>query len=154
VAGALVGREAELAAVERFLGAAEHSNVALVLDGEPGIGKTTIWRTALARASERGLRVLTTRPAEAEARLSYAALADLVGTAYDEVRGDLPPPQRQALDVALLHEVGDGRTDARIISTGLVTMLRALSANAPVMLAIDDVQWLDPASERALSFAV
>ncbi|HET7130564.1 MAG TPA: AAA family ATPase [Gaiellaceae bacterium] len=154
MAGGLVGREAELAAVERFLEEADRSNVALMLDGEPGIGKTAIWRQALQRASERGLRILTTRPAEAEARLSYAALGDLVGTAYAEVRGDLPAPQRQALDVALLREVSGGRTDPRTIGTGLVTMLHALSASAPVLLAVDDVQWLDRASERALSFAV
>jgi DNA-binding CsgD family transcriptional regulator len=154
VADALVGRDAELASVERCLDAAQHSSVALVLDGEPGIGKTAIWREALTRASERGVRVLTTRPAEAEARLSYASLADLVTTAYDEVRGDLPPPQRQALDVALLRAVTDGRTDVRTVCIGLVTMLDALAASAPVLLAVDDVQWLDRASERTLSFAV
>jgi DNA-binding NarL/FixJ family response regulator len=154
VAGALFGREVELAAVERFLDAAERASVVLLLEGDPGIGKTAIWRAALARASERSLRVLSTRPAEAEARLSHAALADLVGPAYDEVRARLPSPQRQALDRALLREEGHGRTDPRTTGTGLVTMLQALSADAPLVLAIDDVQWLDRASERALSFAV
>jgi DNA-binding NarL/FixJ family response regulator len=154
VAGVLFGREVELAAVERFLDAAERESVALLIEGDAGIGKTAIWRSALARADDRGLRVLSTRPAEAEARLSYAALADLVGSAYDDVRGELPPPQRRALDVALLRVEGHGRTDPRTTGTGLVTMLQAVAASAPVVLAIDDAQWLDRASERALAFAV
>jgi DNA-binding NarL/FixJ family response regulator len=154
VAGALFGREVELAAVERFLDAAERASVVLLLEGDPGIGKTAIWRAALARAGERGMSVLSTRPAEAEARLSHAALADLVGPAFDEVRDHLPSPQRQALDVALLREEGHPRTDPRTTGTGIVTMLQTLSADAPLVLAIDDVQWLDRASERALSFAV
>jgi DNA-binding NarL/FixJ family response regulator len=154
VAGALFGREVELAAVERFLDAVARASVVLLLEGNPGIGKTAIWGAAIARAGERGLRVLSTRPAEAEARLSHAALADLVGPAYDEVRGHLPSPQRQALDVALLRKEGHGRTDPRTTGTAVVTMLQALSADAPLVLAIDDVQWLDRASERALSFAL
>jgi DNA-binding CsgD family transcriptional regulator len=152
--GALFGREVELAAVDRFLDAAERAKAVLLLDGDPGIGKTAIWRAALARAAERGLCVLSTRPAEAEARLSHAALGDLVGPVYEEVRGVLPRPQQQALDVALLREEGYGRTDPRTTGTGFVTMLQALSAGAPLVLAIDDVQWLDQASERALAFAV
>ena len=88
------GREAELDAVERFLDATERSdapNAALVLEGAPGIGKSAIWREAISRARQRGIRTLSSRPAEAEASLSYSGLADLVDPAYDEVRDDLPP---------------------------------------------------------------
>ena len=65
------------------------SGGALVVDGEAGIGKTTIWREALARASSRPFRLLVARPAEAEADLSYAALTDLVAEAYEEVDTEL-----------------------------------------------------------------
>ena len=151
------GREAELDAVERFLDATEQShvpNVALVLEGHPGIGKSAIWREAISRADQRGIRILSSRPAEAEARLSYSGLADLVGPAYDEVRDDLPPPQQHALDVALLRTLAKRRTDPRTTGTGLVSLLHALVTSSPVTLAIDDTQWLDPASLRALEFAV
>jgi DNA-binding CsgD family transcriptional regulator len=157
VGSTVFGREAELDAVERFLDATERSdvpNVALVLVGAPGIGKSTIWRAAISRARQRGVRTLSSRPAEAEASLSYSGLADLVGPAYDEMRDDLPPPQRRALDVALLRTLAERRTDPRTTGTGFVSALHALTANGPVIVAIDDMQWLDRASARALEFAV
>jgi DNA-binding NarL/FixJ family response regulator len=150
----IVGRDAGLAAVERFLDAVAEGNGALVVDGEPGIGKTTLWREALERASQRGFRVLTARPAEAEASLSYAALADLVGPAYDPVRDELPAPQRQALDVALLQAEVDAGADPRSIAMGFLGVLGALAVQDPLVVAVDDVQWLDRASERAVEFAV
>jgi hypothetical protein len=157
VRSAVFGREAELEAVERFLDATERSdppNAALVLEGAPGIGKSAIWREAISQARHRGVRTLSSRPAEAEANLSYSGLADLVDPAYDEVRDDLPPPQQQALDVALLRTLAERRTDPRTTGTGFVSVLQALTANGPVILAIDDVQWLDRASARVLEFAV
>ena len=154
--GTVFGREAELDAVERFLDATEQSDVpaALVLEGAPGIGKSAIWREAISRARQRGVRTLSSRPAEAEASLSYSGLADLVDPAYDEVRHVLPPPQQQALDVALLRTLAERRTDPRTTGTGFVSLLQALAASGPLILAIDDVQWLDRASARALEFAV
>jgi DNA-binding CsgD family transcriptional regulator len=151
------GRDAELGAVDRFLAAAEHSlvpNGALVLEGPSGIGKSAIWREAIARATQRGIRTLQCRPAEAEKRLSYSALTDLVESAYEDVRDTLPPPQQQALDATLLRGTLDRRTDPRTTGTAVVSVLRALTSNAPVLLAIDDLQWLDRASARALEFAV
>jgi DNA-binding CsgD family transcriptional regulator len=149
-----VGRDAELGAVERFLDRVAETGGALVLDGEAGIGKTTIWREALARATARPVRVLVARPAEAETALSYAALADLVGGAYDGVRDGLPRPQQRALDIAVLSGESDGPADARTTAVGLLGVLEALAAESPVIVAVDDVQWLDRASERALEFAV
>src|ERR1700747_358796 len=62
-----------------------------------GIGKSPVWFTAVRLAEARGYRVLRARPAESEARLSYAALADLIGPAFDEARAQLPDPQELAL---------------------------------------------------------
>jgi DNA-binding NarL/FixJ family response regulator len=149
----ILGRDAEIGAVERFLDRVATTGGALVVDGEAGIGKTTIWREALHRAEQREFRVLVARPAEAEATLSYAALADLVAAPYAEVGTELPQPQRRALDMALLSAEEDGQSDARTTAVGLLGILGALAARSPVVVAVDDAQWLDRASQRALEFA-
>jgi DNA-binding CsgD family transcriptional regulator len=150
---AIVGRDADLAAVERFLDRLATDRGALIVEGEAGIGKTTIWRAALASASQRGFRVLAARPAEAEASFSYAGLADLLGGAYELVRDELSVPQQHALEVALLQEETDGDADARTTAVGFLSVLDSLAIDSPVVVAVDDVQWLDRASQRALEFA-
>ena len=147
------GRDVELGAVERFLAVVPGEPAALVLEGEAGIGKTTIWLEAVRIAQWRGFRVLQARPAESEATLSYAALADLVGSAFDELRMVLPTVQERALAAALLRGDGDQPAEPRTIATGVVGLLAALVDERPVLVAIDDVPWLDPASEGALTFA-
>ena len=150
---AIIGRESELAAVERLVKAIPDRAAALVIEGEAGIGKTTVWRAAIDSAEQRSYRVLQARPAEAEAELSYVSLADLVGDAFDEVRDVLPGPQEQALAAALLRIDPGEPADPRTTATALVGVLAALTVDRPVLVAIDDVQWLDRASERALLFA-
>jgi DNA-binding CsgD family transcriptional regulator len=149
----IVGRDAELAAVERFLAALSDEPAALVVEGEAGIGKTTVWLEAIRLAEARGLRVLRARPTESEARLSFATLADLVGDVFEDRRGSLPPVQERALAAALLRGEPNEGADPRTIATGFVGMLAALAERGPVLVAVDDVQWLDPASEGALAFA-
>ena len=146
---AVVGRDVELAAIDDFL--AQPGERALVLEGEPGMGKTTLWLEAVARAEERDFLVLRAQPAESETRLSYAALADLVGPEYDRVRDELPEPQQRALDATLLRTAGS--TNSRTVGSALISVLAALARDALVLLAIDDEQWLDRASARALEFA-
>ena len=153
VADAIVGREAELAAVERFLAGVPSAPAGLVIEGEPGIGKTTVWADGVRRARELGYRVLEARPAESEAKLSYAALADLVGEVFDATAAALPPVQERALAAALLRADPDETATARTTGTALVNVLAALAKDGPVVVALDDVQWLDPASEQALAFA-
>jgi hypothetical protein len=152
--GEVVGRERERAEVAAFLAAISDGPRALVIDGDAGIGKTTVWLDAVRTGEGRGYRVLRARPAESESRLSYAALADIVGPAFDEVRAALPDPQERALATVLLRVATDGPADARTTATALVGVLARLAAESPVLLAIDDVQWLDDASARALEFAV
>jgi DNA-binding CsgD family transcriptional regulator len=152
--GAIFGREAELEAIERFLNRITSGPVALVIEGEAGIGKTTLWFAAVQLAKSRSFRVLEARPAESEAKLSYAALADLLGGAFDEMRTALPGPQEQALSAALLRSEAAEPADERTTATALVAILASLAAEVPVLLGIDDVQWLDSASARALEFAL
>src|SRR6266446_5862550 len=100
----VVGRDEELAAVREFLDAVERLPAALVVEGEAGIGKTTLWRAGIASAEERGYRVLSTRPAQAESQVSYAGLADLLEPVLEEALAELPPPQRRALEAARSEE--------------------------------------------------
>ena len=150
----VIGRETELAAIERFLQDARSQTLALAIEGDAGIGKTTLWSAAIDDAASGGFRVLSARPAESEAMLSFVALADLVGTAFDETRARLPPVQEHALGAALLRtEVREGLPN-RTTATALVGVLAALAEQGAVLVAVDDVQWLDPASAHALAFAI
>src|SRR5919206_2208889 len=99
---AIVGRQEALTAIDRFLGEARERYVALVVEGEPGIGKTVVWREGVRRGGESGVRVISAQPTQAEAKLGYAALADVLGSVDEEVLSGLPEPQCDALDAALL----------------------------------------------------
>jgi hypothetical protein len=77
-APAAVGRDHELAQVDAFLDDLRSGSCALALEGEPGIGKTTIWQAAVDHARAAGMIVLSCRPAAAEAKLSYSGLADML----------------------------------------------------------------------------
>lgn len=151
----MIGRTAELEAVERFLGDLEQAPGALLLEGSPGIGKTTVWRRVLERARARGMVVLACRPVEAEVKQSFASLADLLEPVVDDVLPDLPEPQREALAVALLRAGAAGTAPSpRAVAAAVLSTLRELAAGTPVVLAIDDLHWLDRASADALAFAV
>lgn len=127
---------------------------ALVAEGEPGIGKTTLCLSTIELAKERGFRVLSARPAEAELVLSYASLADLLSTVDSSVWTDLPTPQRHAIDRVLLRaEAEDSTTDQRAVGAGFLSVLELLAEQSPVLVAIDDLQWLDPSSRNVVAFA-
>jgi len=150
----VVGRDPELAAADSFL-AADGGFAAFAIIGEPGIGKTTLWDEVMRRAQQGGALALVARPSEAEAKLSFAALSDLVSAIDTEAFDALPEPQSQALDVALLRARAAGRPpERRTVGTALLTLLRHVSARTEVVIGVDDLQWLDPASRTALEFAV
>jgi DNA-binding CsgD family transcriptional regulator len=129
--------------------------VALVLFGEEGIGKTTVWEHVLSQAEDRGCRVLAARPAESEATFAFAALADLLRDAPDEVVLALPSPQRSALQAALLRvDAIEGSPDPKAVAFGFYGSLLALAQSGPLVIAVDNVQWLDAPSARVLEFAV
>ena len=151
---AVVGREREIAVVSAFLDPVPRSPRALLVEGQAGIGKSTVWFECVRLAEARGYRVLRARPAESEARLSYAALADVVGPAFDEARARLPQPQELALAATLLRVTSSEAADPRTVATAVVGVLTELVRQQPVLVAIDDVQWVDLASRRALEFAV
>jgi DNA-binding CsgD family transcriptional regulator len=150
----VIGREDELARLGAFLDGAASGPAALALEGEAGIGKSMLWSAGVELADECGLRVLSSRPAEAEQGLAYTGLGDLLEPVLDDVLPSLQPPRRRALEVALLIEESVDRIDPRAVAVAVRTALEIVTAAGPVVLAIDDVQWLDPASTSALSFAL
>jgi DNA-binding CsgD family transcriptional regulator len=130
---------------------------AVVLEGDPGVGKTALWRRAIDAAAKLGWRRLITAPAGAEARLAFAALGDLLDLEIDAILPALPPPQRRALEVALLRREPDALSsaiDERMIGVATLSALRALAARDPLLVAIDDLQWVDASSAGALRFAL
>ncbi len=141
--------------IRAFLEAPIEAPTGLVLEGEPGIGKSTVWHAAVAAARERGFLVLVSRPAEAERGLAYAGLGDLFDRVLDDVIGELTRPRRRALEIALLRDEGaNGVVDHRALAVAVHDVLGVLRERKPVVIAIDDAQWLDAASASALAFAL
>jgi DNA-binding CsgD family transcriptional regulator/tetratricopeptide (TPR) repeat protein len=149
----LVGRESELALLRQFV-LADAAPTALALTGGPGVGKTTLWEAGAEIARQQGLGVLSARPSDAETGLSFAAVADLLdGVDVGSLAG-VPAPQLRALEVALLRaEPADVPPELLAISAGFLNVLRALSNREPLLVAVDDVQWLDRPSAGVLVFA-
>jgi predicted ATPase len=150
----VIGRERELAAVEEFL---EDSNAPgiLIVQGEPGIGKTTVWSSGVAAAAERGYRVLSARPAQVETTMSFSAVRDLLQPILGEVSPGLPDPQRRALEIALLlAEPGEVPPDPGVISYAFASALRAAATSGRLLVAVDDIQWLDRPSATALTYVL
>jgi DNA-binding CsgD family transcriptional regulator len=151
----IVGREPELASLNAFIDETEGGAAALVLEGEAGVGKSTLWAAAVEHARVRGLTVLSSRPAEAERGLGNVGLGDLLEGVIDDVLAALLTPRRRALQVALLREEVSGEpVDRRTLAVAVHDALQLLSDRGPTLIAVDDVQWLDPSSSRALGFAL
>jgi DNA-binding CsgD family transcriptional regulator len=150
----VVGRDAERAAVAEFLATPAIGLTGLVIVGDAGIGKSTLWEEAVLAVRDRGAVVLEARPSAAEARLSYAAVTDLLAPVPATVLEGLPSPQRHALDVALLRVEATQPPPQRLVGTALRSLVASLASAEEIVVAIDDLQWLDPASTAVLAFAL
>ena len=151
--GELVGRDAEVEEGRNFLEAVRVGPTCLILEGNPGIGKTSLWRYLVGAAESTEIIALRSRPTEAESSLSFAALTDLLGPLRDRARR-LPPPQRRALNMAMLEDQRVvGHIDGRALGMAVREVLADAATSAPILLAIDDLQWIDVGSARALAFA-
>jgi DNA-binding CsgD family transcriptional regulator len=152
---AIVGRRGELEAIGAFVAGVSSGACGLLLQGEPGIGKTRLWVEGIEHARERDWVVLSSRPGEAEARLAFAGLTDLLEPRFRIVAPDLPSLQRRALETAfLLADAEERPVEGRMVSAAFLGALRLLAARQVVVLAVDDVQWLDVESVRVLEFAL
>ena len=152
---AVYGRDAELDRLDRLLDDLADGATALVVTGSPGSGKTTLYEAGVRRAQARGMLVLESRPTQGELPLAFAGLADLLEPCLAAVQDSLPPPQRRALDVALLREeAGKYSSEPRLIAAAFRSAVAALADAAPVLVAIDDLQWLDAPTAGAVAFAL
>jgi DNA-binding CsgD family transcriptional regulator len=153
VAPEIVGRDQELATIREFVDTADASCFALVLLGEPGIGKSALWLAGVDYAAAQDVRVLVSRPAEPERSLAYLGIGDLFEHVLDDVLPRLSPPRRRALEGALLVE-DDASIDSRALGLAVRDGLTVLAEQHPTVVAIDDVQWFDAASAYAMAFAL
>jgi len=152
--GAIFGRDRELASLAEFAAGVSDGASALVLEGDAGMGKTTLWEAAIEDARERGLLVLRARAAEGELALSFSGLGDLLDPVLEEALAPLPSAQRGALSRALLLGDDEGAVpDPHAVGVAVLNALRGLAGERPVLVAVDDVQWLDTASAGALVYA-
>ncbi|HWM12328.1 MAG TPA: ATP-binding protein, partial [Solirubrobacteraceae bacterium] len=146
----LLGRDHECSAIDDLMdGARESRSGALVLRGEPGIGKSALIAYALGRAE--GMTALSATAVEAESELPFAGLHQLVWPVLDRIDA-LPDIQGAALRGAfgLTAERVDDRF---LVSVALLGLLTTVAEDAPVLCAVDDAHWLDRASADALRFA-
>lgn len=146
----LFGREHERAQLDELLETtrAGHGG-ALVLLGEPGIGKTALAEDAIAAAPD--FQVLRTTGSEAEMELPFAALQQLCTPGLADL-DQLPDSQRDALLVAFGHKSGTA-PDRLLVGVAVLNLLSQLAGDRPVLCVVDDTQWLDKESAQALAFA-
>ncbi|MGH3071205.1 MAG: AAA family ATPase, partial [Gaiellaceae bacterium] len=148
----VIGRAPELQRVRELVRGGATS--ALVLTGAPGIGKTTLWESGIAVARADGCRVLAAKATAAEAKLENAGLIDLLSEVGTDELAELPPPQRRALEIALLRVQPAGSPlEPSAIAVGFLNALRSLASATPVLVAIDDLPLLDTSSADLLAFA-
>jgi DNA-binding CsgD family transcriptional regulator len=148
-----IGRALELEQLQAFLSVSTDALDTLLLVGQAGMGKTTLWTLGLALAAEQGYRVLSCRAAGAEARLAYAGLGDLIRGVDEAMIAGLPPPQRRALEIALLRAESEGEGPSeQAVALASLSLLHRLGAESPVLVAVDDAHWLDAPSAAVLEF--
>jgi len=143
----LVGRSRERRLLQALVGSVVGGGAAGVVLGEPGIGKTALLRD-VARTTAH--QVSWVRGDESEAMLPFAAAADLL-TPFRAVFGNLPCAQRQALEVALA--LADGPPPSPLaVCTGALGALAAVGDEQPLVVFVDDLQWIDQESRQLMIF--
>jgi len=151
----LTGREAEQRRIDELLEqAAAGSSGVLVLRGDPGIGKTALIDYAASRAGHYGsMRVLRATGIEAENELGFAGLYSLLHPVVGYLRA-LPERQASALQAALSLGGQQAAPDRLAVAAGTHGLLSVAAEDGPLLILVDDLHWLDPASQEALLFAL
>jgi DNA-binding CsgD family transcriptional regulator len=145
----LLGRQRELAVLERLLGSARGGHGAvLVVHGDPGVGKTALLEYAAKAGGD--FRVVRTAGVDGEEELDYAALQQLCSPIL-ELSRNLPDPQREALDVAFGRSAGHA-PNPFLVGLAVLSLLSDAAEEQPLFCVVDDAQWLDSATARVLAF--
>jgi hypothetical protein len=145
----LLGRQRERAALDRLLAAARAGRGGvLVLHGEPGVGKTALLEYAVEAGP--GFRLARTSGVEAEMELPFGAAQQLCSP-FTELQQRLPQPQHDALSVAFGLAVGQA-PNPFLVGLAVLGLLSDAAEEGPLLVVVDDAQWLDCASARALAF--
>jgi hypothetical protein len=145
----LIGREPEIERLRLFIsGIAQGTGEALLLSGDPGVGKTSLLDQAAAIATGSGIRLLRATGSQFEADISFAALHQLLHPCFAELP-HLTPLHAQALNVAL--GLGEGPPPAQLqVASAVLALLRQAAKEQPLLLVVDDLPWLDRASALVL----
>ncbi|HET9421580.1 MAG TPA: AAA family ATPase [Nocardioides sp.] len=147
----MVGRDGELAAFGRLLADAEVSRSGvLLIEGEPGLGKSTLLDAVQSQAA--GFSRLSTQGVESESVLAHAGLLELL-TPVRQLLDDIPAPQAEALGTALGWVRPEAPADPFLVAAATLSLLAAAAERAPVLVTVDDLQWLDRESTAAILFA-
>ena len=148
-------RAADFRVVEDFLRRASAQPASLLIEGEPGIGKTTLWLQVIERAAAQGYRVLSAQGSPVAVSYAYAVVTDLLAAAVDaETLTSLPTAQRAAVERVLLGESTGPATDERTVAAAFLAIVERIeSQGPPVLVAVDDAQWLDASSQAVISHA-
>ncbi|MCW2506117.1 MAG: transcriptional regulator, LuxR family [Actinomycetia bacterium] len=149
--GPLLGRDAEIEVLTSLLAGIPDGGGALVLHGEPGIGKSRLLALGAARALERGFTVLSTTGVQSEAHLAFAGLHQLLRPLRFRAAA-LPATQRAALDAAF--GLGEEPPPERFrIAMAVLDLLSEVATDAPLLVLAEDAQWLDRPTAEVLAFA-
>ena len=151
IATALAGRDGDLGVIQAFLDEASAGGAALLLTGEPGVGKTALLDAAQERAMAAGVRVLRATGAQFEADVSFSGLNQVLLPLAAELAG-LNAMQREALKVAQGLTAGPP-SDRLVVSNAALALLRQAAVARPLLVILDDLPWLDRASSLVLGFA-
>src|SRR5467141_4413462 len=149
-ASRLVGRDAEMAVLDKALGEAAEHGGALLVTGAAGIGKTSLLDAATTDARSRDYKVLAITGLESEADLPYAGLHQLLQPVLPSAAA-LPGPQKNALLAALGMRAG-APSEVFLVGLATLSLLDEVSGDRPLVVVADDFQWLDRATSSVLSF--
>jgi DNA-binding CsgD family transcriptional regulator len=150
----IAGRTAEIGILDAFLAYRGAEPRSVLIEGAAGVGKTTLLRAALDSARRGEYAVALCQPTRSEMDLSYVGLVGLLGDLGREVVDALPGPQARVLRTITRLEETVGPVDRLSLSVATVAAVRTAASRRPLLLAVDDAQWLDPPTARALAFLV
>jgi DNA-binding CsgD family transcriptional regulator len=148
---ALIGREREIEALEQLIDHVNERGAALLVRGGAGIGKSALLTAARERGRTQGLRELYAIGVQSETHLPFAGLHQLLRPILEDA-ADLPEPQRDALLAAFGMAPAARGPDLFLIALAVLNLLSSAAAHAPILVVVDDAQWLDRSSCNVLAF--